>query len=476
MSKQGLSAVPRALLNGAAGLLFFIFAWPGAALAQQADLLPAAREAARTDRNTEAARLFGEFLRRHPQSRREILREYADQLIYSGRPERALPLLREVLSWDLEQDERRRAQKSEALALLWSNQNRRAAAAYDAIVAQDPGDADALLNRARALQWLGRPDRALAALDALPSSSRGSSGAEEIAREINRAARPLSGATARHVDQVDGLEISTFRIEQTLFARSGAAQLRPYYERRLFDQRGAGELTTQTPGMTSSVRVSDAFELGAQFGLEFQRGFGIERTEPVYELAAAFLPSDSYRFDLVTARRTLDNFKSLQLGITSQHYFASADFWPDPMLKLTLRTELTDYSDGNVRRWAQAEAERRVSREPNIFVGVRASAFEFDERLDNGYFNPDSFKALELTARGWSSIGRATWIDLAASAGPEHSDPGGTKLAYWLRGKLTRALSDRLEASIAAERLSSRGLTNSGFARTSISASLGFRW
>jgi hypothetical protein len=146
------------------------------------------------------------------------------------------------------------------------------------------------------------------------------------------------------------------------------------------------------------------------------------------------------------------------------------------MLKLTVRGELTDFSDGNGRRWVQAEAERRVSRKPNMFVGARATAFSFERQLDNGYFNPKSFRSAEITARGWGQIAPATWVDVAAAAGPEHSNPGGTKLAYWLRGKLSHALNDDLELSVRAERLSSRGATGTGFSRNIASASLGLRW
>jgi hypothetical protein len=146
------------------------------------------------------------------------------------------------------------------------------------------------------------------------------------------------------------------------------------------------------------------------------------------------------------------------------------------MLKLTLRGELTDFADGNDRRWMQAEAERRVSRKPNIFLGARATAFRFEQQLDNGYFNPKSFRSAELTARGWGQIAPATWLDLAAAVGPEHSEPGGTKLAYWVRGKLSHALTDQLEVAIRAERLSSRGATGSGFSRNIVAGSFGLRW
>ncbi len=164
------------------------------------------------------------------------------------------------------------------------------------------------------------------------------------------------------------------------------------------------------------------------------------------------------------------------MGITTRHYFGSIDHWPGSLLKLTIRGELTDFTDGNNRQWAQLEAERRLSREPNIFVGVRATAFRFDEQFDHGYFNPKSFRSVAVTARGWSRIAQRTWVELAGSAGPEDSTPGGSKLSYWLRGRLSHGLTENVELSLAAERLSSQGLSSTGFARTSISGSIALKW
>ncbi len=457
-------------------LVALVLAWPPpAAAAQGYELLSAAREAARTDRNAASARLFGQYLAANPGDRRLVLREYADQLIYSGRPERGLPLLEELLSWDLSTDERRQAQQSYALALLWSDQHRQALAAYDRLLTQDPANEDARLNRIRALQWTGRPDRAREGLEGLSPQLRASSRAVEIMREIRRDARPRIGVTVQRMSQADGLALRSVRIEHNFFPRSGATRVGAFYEHRDFRDDGR-TIRVHSPGVTASLRPSDALQLNGSIAAEPQRGSGVRRTQLVYEAAAAILPSDRLRFDFVTARRSLDNFRSLQQGLLTHHYFASADYWPSPMLKLTLRGELTDFSDGNERRWIQAEAERRVSRHPNIFVGARATSFSFERQLDHGYFNPNRFRSAEITARGWAQIASGTWLELAAGTGPERSNPGGIKLAYWGRGKISHAINEDLEVSLRAERLSSSGVTGTGFSRNVVSASIEFRW
>jgi tetratricopeptide (TPR) repeat protein len=324
-----------------------------------ATALEGAREAARANRNAEAARLFATHLAAHPRDRRSVLREYADQLIYSQRPEQALSLLKEILSWQLTPDERRTALTSRALALLWSDQHRQALATYDRILADEPGSADAHFNRIRAIQWLGRPDRAQAALAQLPSDLRESAKALEIGRELSRGARPATAISLWRMSQADGLDLKAGRIEQNVFAGSGVGRLGLFYEyRHLAD--GHSEVRVHLPGISGLVRASDSLQLSGWLGLERQRGSGGKRTAPVYEAAAAWMPSDRLRVDMVTARSTLDNLTSLERGITTRRYFASADYRADPMLKLTLRGELMRFSDENDRRWVQAAPRQRL--------------------------------------------------------------------------------------------------------------------
>lgn len=447
---------------------------PAVAQDRGATVLDQARAAARSDRNGEAARLFAAYIAAHPGSRRAVLREYADQLLYSNRPDQAASLLREVLRWELSSGERLHAQKSYALALLWSGQHRAAISAYDSLLAQNPGDEDSARNRVRAYQWLGRPDTAVRMLEQSPSVQDRNWGSEILA-DIGRAARPLTEAGFTYFDQADGLNLSRWRVGQQMFLMSGAASLQATFERGRYDDGQEGRVTIDSPALSASWRASDWLHVSGQAAVERQRGLGVSRSLFTYEASAALLPADNLRFDFVTARRSLDNLTSLRLGVTTRHYFASIDFWPASLLKFTVRGELAHFSDGNERKWVQFEAERRLSRSPNLFVGVKATAFRFDEQLDHGYFNPKSFRSVQATARGWSKIGPQTWLDVSLAAGPEDSRPGGTKLAYWARGKLSQGLGRGFELGIVAERLSA-GQTDTGFARNSLSGALLMRW
>jgi tetratricopeptide (TPR) repeat protein len=116
----------------------------------------AAREAARADRNAEAAALFADALAAAPELRRELLREYADQLTYAGQAGVAVPLYREVLGWDLPGSEAQQARLGLALALSWSDRAAEALVEYERVLATDPGSIEARLGRARMQSWTGR--------------------------------------------------------------------------------------------------------------------------------------------------------------------------------------------------------------------------------------------------------------------------------------------------------------------------------
>lgn len=110
-----------------------------------------ARDAARADRNKESAALFARAIDLDPGQRGSLLKEYADQLTYSGRPGTAIPLYDEVLANATGKD-RQDARRNRALALLWSGKTAAAQAEWRAILGDAGGsDSDARRNLVRAL-------------------------------------------------------------------------------------------------------------------------------------------------------------------------------------------------------------------------------------------------------------------------------------------------------------------------------------
>jgi tetratricopeptide (TPR) repeat protein len=131
------------------------------------DLIAAARNAAQHDHNALSASLFGKALGGQPTediaADLGLVREYADQLTYSGQSAKAIVQYRAVLAkTDLDPQQRLLARKGLALALSWNGQLRPALEAYDALIADQPDDLAFKLDRARVLVWLERHEEAKA--------------------------------------------------------------------------------------------------------------------------------------------------------------------------------------------------------------------------------------------------------------------------------------------------------------------------
>ena len=178
-----------------------------------------AREAARRDANAEAADLFREAISQAPSRRLEWLRELADQMTYSGQAVEAVPCYQEVLADpSFPPEERRRARLGLALALSWCGRPKESLGEYDAMLAQDPADVEAMLGRARVLSWLGRNTESREAYEEVLRREPGNAdalrglGRLESWRGRQRGAqRLLSGFLERHPGDSEG----TFLLAQS---------------------------------------------------------------------------------------------------------------------------------------------------------------------------------------------------------------------------------------------------------------------
>jgi len=114
-----------------------------------------ARQAAKEDRNKDAANLFAEAIDLLPARRTVLLKEYADKLAFSNGAKDAVPLYRELLEKGGKPEDTRSVQLSLALALSWDNQLQASLSEYERLTAADPKDIEAANGRARVLSWSG---------------------------------------------------------------------------------------------------------------------------------------------------------------------------------------------------------------------------------------------------------------------------------------------------------------------------------
>jgi hypothetical protein len=481
----------------------------GAATADS--LLDAARAAARADRNREAADLFAQAIQAAPSRRRELLQEYADQLLYSDRAGMAVPLYREALTESLPREQQLRSLRGLALALLWSDRPGEARDVYDTLLREQPGDQEARRNRARATSWMGRQRDAVAQLQALLADHPGDDearvqlaqsqawmgrsdlaaqtlaglrsdreDARKLKAELERARAPRTTFDTSRSRQSDNLDINGTRLGHAVDFAGGRGTAGIRVDRLDYEREdGSDSARVTRPAVHGRYRINDSFEWNGELGQEniSPRGGG-GRSPTVYATWLTYWPNDLFRFDVSSSRGTFDNLQSLRRGLTSRQYGVSMDFTPTERQRFTARLEKSDYSDGNERRWGQVEGEYRLFSKPETWVGLRHTRFEFERLLNNGYFNPLSFESTQATFRtSWRPDGPEGRWDLSAQAGlgREHASPGGSKPAYDLSLRAGWRFDPKTRVEARAQRFSSR-TTDSGFARTTFGLSVERSW
>ncbi|RDI62025.1 tetratricopeptide repeat protein [Microvirga subterranea] len=211
----------------------------------------AARQTAGQGRSPEAVVLFERAFAVEPGRRRELLREYAEQVLYAGQPARAIPLFEEVLRRpDLTAKETRHAKLGLARALAWSGQQPLAIPVFTDILASSPNDVDALIGRGNALNDITRHKEALVDFEAVlrlqPANVDATRGAATAERSM--------GLPRRALARIEPLLASGDRNPATLLI---AAQARQEMGRPDLAQSYAEALLARKPGDETAQRLLD---------------------------------------------------------------------------------------------------------------------------------------------------------------------------------------------------------------------------
>lgn len=469
-----------------------------------------ARAAARENRNREAAELFGRAIIAAPQLRRELLREWADQLLYSERSREAIPLYQEVLQAPRDRDERLGATKGLGLAYLWTDQPGRARLLFEELASEQSQDEDISRNLGRALSWggrqreaerhlaehiqrhpqdgeahvqlaqaqawMGRPDEALATLQGVERED-----ARKLRARVELDISPRSLFDAQRSTQSDGLNILAGRVGQSISFAQGRGTVAARLEHYAYDSGdGKDSVRVTRPIVAGRWRFSDSVEWNGEVGREriAPRGSDVLEFTP-YSTWVTWWPNDAFRFDLSSGRSDFDNLKSLRLGISHRDTGLSMDYTPTERSRLTARLQRSDILDGNRRDMAQLEGEWRLRTRPDVFVGARYTHFEHARQLDNGYFSPLRFYSLLATVRGtWRPLADdSRWeVTSAAAWGREHSIPEGGKPVYDLSLQAAYQIDPANRLEFRAQRFSSRTAASTGFARSIIGLTLTRSW
>ncbi len=486
--------------------------------------LATAREAAQANEHTRSIRAFENAMREDPSNRSKILREYADQLTYGGRGNDAVPLYREVLDTPgISAGEATSARRGLALALSWTDQHLPALREYQALVAANPADLDALrsvgrlqswrgLHRkaveqlegflaeypndsegvtllAQALDWMGRPDRAETVLRDHLAVTPGDATAQRLLDDLEQWQRPETIFNYRESHQSDDLRITGWELGQDFQFNDGLTTVGPRFHTYRYDpQRHSGpaeksEIFVYRPGLHVRHRFNDAIEWNGTGWVDvIDEKHGDDGAPFTYDTWFTFWPNDFFRIDVGSNRTTFDNETSLRQNIKGTYANASLDITPDEKTRITGRFKWGDYTDGNEHTWWQAEVERRAPIETRVYLAARYTGMDFTKVLNNGYFNPDSYHSWEARARTYDELLPGLWYHMEVSAGAEDSnnDGKGAQFIWSAAGGFSYWINDWLEVALRygyfSSKTASGGGSSGGFDRGTGSLTLRTRW
>ena len=289
--------------------------------------------------------------------------------------------------------------------------------------------------------------------------------------------RPIANVISRYSTQSDNLDIYQEEISQDIFFDQGASRFRPGLQYLSYTPGVGAGVSQYAAGFDGSYRINDLSAVTGDLWLNSIEPKNFQQyVTPTYDVYLTLWPSDFVRIDFDNKRETFDNVTSLQMGITAESIGGSVDYTPYDYLRLTVRGGGSFYSDTNDRQSEEAEAVLRVMNLPTVEVGLRASGFQFSQQLNHGYFNPGNYASGEAMFRLQTDLTNELNVELAASGGIEDANPGGTKpLVKSLTTNGVQTIR-KLDLDGGAAYFSSQDSNSSGFARTSVTLGLHYRF
>jgi tetratricopeptide (TPR) repeat protein len=513
--------------------LLFAFA-PSRGLADEAAAnawIATAREAAQASEHTKSIKAFKHALDEEPSKRSEILPEYADQLTYGGKGRWAVPLYREILDTPgISADEQTRARRGLALALSWSDQQLPALREYQALVANNPEDLDALRSvgriqswrgqhrraveqledflvkypndpegvalLAQALDWMGRPDRAKVLLHDQLTVVPGDENAKRLLDDIERSQRPETIFNYRESHQSDELRITGWELGQDFNFNDGLTTVGPRFHTYRYDPQdsknvpvpasgladNSSDIFVYRPGLHVRHRFNDSVEWNGTGWVDvIDEKRGDDGAPFTYDTWLTLWPNDFFRIDVGSNRTTFDNETSLRQNIKATYASASVDMMPDEKTRLTGRYRWGDYTDGNEQSWWQVEVERRAPRmRPQTHFALRYTGMDFKKKLNSGYFNPNVYHSGEVRIRDYDEVLPGLWYHAEISVGVEDSTGQSAQFIWSAAGGVSYWVTDWLEVALRygyfSSKTASGGGSSGGFDRGTGSLTLRTRW
>ncbi|HUP90397.1 MAG TPA: tetratricopeptide repeat protein [Longimicrobiales bacterium] len=281
-----------------------------------------------------------------------------------------------------------------ARVISWQGDLTGALASIDSVLAKLPDDVGALQLNATIMRWQGRDDRAYELLQHALRVAPTDKDARDQMRLVRATTGPRLAPNFVHESDSDGNEINSWSGRYSW-------RPRPRWELRpdgYFRSAGATGLTTRST-FGGGVGLWHMLESGwsAQVYGGVARSFVSARAAVSTPGSGAVNATVAYAYGALDATALL-----IAREVTTSELSASATITPMSGTNIGIGFSTTQFeghiSERTNRRTAgSASITRRLSHA--FTVGVSSRAFSFEEDLNDGYFDPDFYGNAELVAR-----------------------------------------------------------------------------
>jgi tetratricopeptide (TPR) repeat protein len=470
-------------------------------------LVESAQQLSWAGRYDEAIRRYDQALAREP-GNRFARTERAKVLAWSGRYDEAADAFRALLAEDPDDLD---ARLGLARTLSWSGRQQEARTEYESILADHPGHGaatlglaqthawsgefelarplyeqarqklpdpkDAELGLAYVALWQGRLREAQAAATSLSTRYPGDPEVADLQRELNRATAPSVAVSWDQLDDTDRNLLTVSRLEGEARLPTGLGINLAYAN---YDMSSAG-----SRGSIDSLQATGSWSPKWRHRLEGMVGLDRLKT-PTSSGKSVFDWGLTYRFPAGASvngwvgMRNEPYRYSVPLivnEIVVQSLFAGLEGSFGPNWRFYGEAEGWDVSDGNSRLAARLSG-RYVWKHGlhSLEAGAAARWLDWDEDLDNGYFDPSNFSSLGATGRAYGPVPGPVALDydVSAEVGFQSFDTEGANTRadpyYLVAGRLFWRFkeSGRLELFGEAGSYASQGAEDWRYSRAGI--------
>ncbi len=494
----------------ATAVCVLLWSLPAFGAEQSAELDALAERAQRLSweqRFDEALALYAEVLARDPEHEL-ALRERAKVLSWAGRYDEAIEAFRALLADDPEDLE---ARLGLARVLSWSGEIVAARDEYTTVLATHPDHPGALLGIAQTWAWSGDLRRARPAYEAAARAAtdprlaniglayldlwEGATAsarrrAEQLADRYpddaetldllaatRRATAPWVSGSWDQLDDSDRNLLTTIRVEAGLLPARGPALRLAYadYDVRTFGRRGTIRSLQGTATWTPRAR----HQVEAMLGLDRMTSPGFDGHDVSdWGLRWSFTLQGAWNGSLQARREPFRySVPLIDNRIVIDSFTAAASGPIGPRWRLAGEASAWRLSDDNRRLAADVSLRRSTQYgEHTLEPGLNLRWLDWQQDLDNGYFDPDNFLATGLGLRAHGPIPGRDQLDynLSAELGLQSFDQSGVRTSndpyYVLVGRLGWQATEglRVEAWGEAGSYASQGAADWRYTRVGV--------